>query len=55
MSVDLASRRKQFTPTTTDLKEKNITDYLIHPAWMKVQYNSRSHLFDTPREELNRV
>jgi hypothetical protein len=22
---------------------------------MKVQYNSRSHLFDTPREELNRV
>lgn len=55
MSADLASRRKQFTPATIDLKEKNITDYLIHPTRMKVQYNGRCHLFDTPREELNRV
>lgn len=61
MSVDLTRRCKQFKSVAKALKEKNITGYIIQPAQMKVQYNGRSHLFDTPGEvltflkELNRV
>uniref|UniRef100_A0A673W4H9 L1 transposable element RRM domain-containing protein n=1 Tax=Salmo trutta TaxID=8032 RepID=A0A673W4H9_SALTR len=50
MSADLARRRKQFRPAAKALKEKNTTGYLIHPAWMKVQYKGRSHIFNTPGE-----
>jgi hypothetical protein len=61
MSANLARYRKKYRSATKAMKEKNITCYLFHPAWMKVQHNGRSNLFDTPGEvftflkELKRV